>query len=160
MQAANVSKTNTHAILYYIYIFQFQIFALSISHFSTIWDTLTCFQPIRMQKLLYAHLRNNLHMYSILYADKTFQRNMPGKWLSKEHTCLLITSPHTSVLPFHNTVKKTQWSLCWTPVNRWRKNINQEHLRVQQFNQSIINNLYSYTIRNIQRNAGGVVSSI
>ena len=98
--------------------------------------------------------------YSILYADKTFQRNMPGKWLSKEHTCLLITSPHTSVLPFHNTVKKTQWSLCWTPVNRWRKNINQEHLRVQQFNQSIINNLYSYTIRNSQRNAGGVVSSI
>ena len=33
--------------------FQFQIFALSMSRFCTVWDKLTCSQPIRMQKLLY-----------------------------------------------------------------------------------------------------------
>ena len=37
---------------------QFDIFALSISCFCTVWDKLTWFQSIRMQKLLYATKKN------------------------------------------------------------------------------------------------------
>ena len=49
----NLLSTNSKSINY----FKFQIFPLAIN-FCTVWNKLTCFQPIRMQKLLYAYYFN------------------------------------------------------------------------------------------------------